>query len=55
MDAVTEIVPNTFPDLFWGYSVMWLCILFYLISLIRRVRVIESRVAEHQSKKSTPS
>lgn len=39
-----EIVPDTFPSLFWGYTVMWLCILFYLFTLVRRMGKIENKL-----------
>lgn len=36
-----ETVPDTFVDLFWGYSVIWLCVVLYLFSLIRRMQRLE--------------
>lgn len=47
-----EIVPDTFPSLFWGYTVMWLCILIYIVSLARRMSRIERELRE-QSKDSS--
>ncbi|MBN8548673.1 MAG: CcmD family protein [Deltaproteobacteria bacterium] len=36
-----EIVPNTFPSLFWGYSVIWVLLCLYVFSLARRMRNLE--------------
>lgn len=41
-----ETVPNTFADLFWGYTVMWLCILVYLFALVRRMSRIEKSLKD---------
>jgi CcmD family protein len=43
-----ETVPDTFLDLFWGYSVMWLCILGYLFSLIRRMGKVERSLSDSE-------
>ena len=37
----TEVVPNTFPALFWGYTVLWGILVVYLISLGVRLRRLE--------------
>ena len=41
-----ETVPDTFLDLFWGYTVMWLCILGYLFSLVRRMGKVERSLSD---------
>lgn len=43
METLTEVVPNTFPGLFWGYSVIWVLIALYIASLARRVRSLERK------------
>ena len=37
----TEIVPDTFPSLFWGYLAIWAILSVYLISLGLRVKKLE--------------
>lgn len=39
-----ETVPDTFSSLFWGYSVMWGCVLVYLVALVRRANRIERQL-----------
>ncbi len=36
-----ETTVDTFPSLFWGYSVIWALIVVYLISLGRRLSKLE--------------
>jgi CcmD family protein len=43
---IMETVPDTFLDLFWGYSVIWLCILGYLFSLVRRMGKVERSLSD---------
>jgi CcmD family protein len=40
MYQITE-VPNTFPDLFWGYTFIWLLLSLYILYLGVRVRRLE--------------
>lgn len=40
----TEIVPNTFPAMFWGYAAIWGLLAAYIISLGVRVRQLELRL-----------
>ena len=44
-----EIVPDTYIDLFWGYSVIWLCIVIYLFSIFRRLRRVEKELEDLKS------
>ncbi len=38
-----EVVPNTFPSLFWGYAVLWLMICIYLFVIDRKIsRALDS-------------
>lgn len=41
-----NIMPDTFPSLFIGYTVFWFLILLYVVSLRSRVRRLESALAE---------
>lgn len=36
-----ETVPNTFPSLFWGYTILWAVLCVYIFSLGRRLRKLE--------------
>ncbi|MDC0358964.1 CcmD family protein [Oligoflexia bacterium] len=36
-----ESVPNTFPSLFWAYTIVWCLIALYVFSLARRVSKLE--------------
>jgi CcmD family protein len=36
-----ETTPDTFPALFAGYAVIWICILLYLVRLEMRMRKLE--------------
>lgn len=38
-----ETVPDTFPSLFWGYSVIWMLLGGYIVSLGFRLRKIERK------------
>lgn len=42
----TEVVPNTFPALFQGYTVIWALIVVYAASLGVRLRRIERKLQE---------
>ena len=39
-----EVVPNTFPDLFWGYTAIWLVLGVYIISLGIRLSRAERKI-----------
>lgn len=41
-----EVVPNTFPSLFWGYSAIWVLLCLYIFTLGRRVRRLEKTPTE---------
>ena len=45
----TEIVPNTFPSLFAGYTVIWALLALYIVSLGFRLSKIEKRIREENS------
>ncbi len=45
-----DVVPDTFPSLFWGYTVLWGCILVYIVSLSRRMSRIERDLEENTKK-----
>jgi CcmD family protein len=32
---------DTFPGLFWGYTIIWLLVVLYVLSLGRRMRRLE--------------
>lgn len=38
-------VPNTFPHLFWGYTVIWVLLCVYIVSLGFRVSKLEKKTA----------
>lgn len=42
-------VPNTFPSLFLGYSVIWGIVVVYLFSLVRRLGKLEKRLSQTSS------
>lgn len=44
-----EIVPNTFPALFWGYSAIIGIIVLYVVSIGLRISRIEKRVKNSKS------
>lgn len=41
-----DAVPNTFPSLFWGYTVIWLVLAAYLFSMLRRLSRLEKSLQE---------
>lgn len=43
-----EIVPNTFPALFWGYTAIVAIVVLYVVSLGFRISRIEKRANEHK-------
>lgn len=45
-----EIVPNTFPALFWGYTAIIAIVVLYVVSLGFRISRIEKKSCEHKSK-----
>lgn len=48
-----ETVPNTFPSLFTGYSVLWGLLSLYIVSLgIRVARLERGRKEDDRSKRS---
>jgi len=48
-----EAVPNTFPDLFLGYSVLWGCIVCYLVSVFRAQSRNRARLEELEKRLSS--
>lgn len=47
-----EFVPNTFPDLFFAYSAVWIIIALYLWSVGRRLAVLERRIQESSEERT---
>jgi CcmD family protein len=45
-----ETVPNTFPALFQGYSVVWGLLVVYIVSLGVRLKRVEKRLQEHTAR-----
>lgn len=43
-----EQIPDTFPDLFWGYSIIWGLLVVYIISLGRRLSRIENTSSDRK-------
>jgi CcmD family protein len=41
-----ETIPDTFPSLFGGYTVLWLILGCYIFTLIRRVAKLEKLAEE---------
>lgn len=37
-------MPDTYPDLFWGYTAIWVMLIAYVFYLARRVRKLESKL-----------
>lgn len=46
--AVTNTVPNTFESLFWGYSILWLLILFFVWRMFRKVSELEKEISNNK-------
>lgn len=44
-----EPMPDTYPSLFWGYTVIWTIFACYIYSLIRRVAKLEKMSEKNQS------
>lgn len=44
-----ETTPDTFPSLFWGYTVIWGILGFYIFSLLKRVGNLEKAAEEKSS------
>lgn len=40
------MTPDTFPDLFWSYTVVWLMLGLYIVSLGFRVRRLEKELTK---------
>jgi len=45
-----EQVPDTFPSLFVGYTVIWVIVFFYVWSLSRRISRVERELKSKSSK-----
>lgn len=43
-----ETVPNTFPSLFWGYTVIWVLVVAYVWTLGQRLKKLEARQPEEK-------
>lgn len=41
-----EAVPNTFPHLFVGYSILFGCLVAYVLFLLKKASSLERRVNE---------
>ncbi|MCB0310886.1 MAG: CcmD family protein [Bdellovibrionales bacterium] len=41
-----EQVPNTFSSLFWGYTVIWLILGGYILSLGKRLTRLEKQLSQ---------
>lgn len=41
-----ETVPDTFPSLFAGYTVLWALVVIYVLTLARRVKRIERLMSQ---------
>ena len=41
METAATTVPNTFPALFWAYSVLWALFVIYFVALGRRLSKLE--------------
>lgn len=39
-----EQVPNTFPSLFWGYTVLWAILAVYILFIGMKLRSLERRM-----------
>ena len=44
-----EQVPNTFPDLFWGYTAIWMIVSIYVLWLGCRVGRAEKKLKDLNS------
>jgi len=44
-----ENVPNTFPDLFVGYAVLWSVIAFYVWSLGLRLKALQRALEDKKN------
>ncbi len=42
-----EHVPDTFPWMFYGYLAIWGVFVFFLFSMLRRLRAIERTLPRH--------
>ncbi len=40
------MTPDTFPSLFWSYTVVWVLLGLYIVSLGRRLRKIEHKITK---------
>lgn len=47
-----EQVPDTFPHLFLGYSIIFGLLMVYVIFLSKRASALEKKVAELESKRT---
>lgn len=45
-----ETVRNTFPDLFWGYTAIWILLGLYIVYLGFRLARLEKRVRDNGGK-----
>ncbi len=46
----TEVVPNSFPSLFWGYTAIWVLLWAYLLNLGHKIRKLEANRDQQQPK-----
>lgn len=44
-----EVVPNTFPALFWGYTAIIAIVVLYVVSLGLRVSRVEKKLKANKS------
>ena len=42
------MVPDTFPALFYGYSVVWLLMLVYVLLMARRLSKVEQKLSSQE-------
>lgn len=40
------MTPDTYPSLFWSYTVVWVLLGLYIVSLGMRLRKVEDRTAK---------
>lgn len=44
-----EQTPDTFPALFWGYTVIWALLVTYIVTLSRRLTNLEKKLNDHKN------
>lgn len=45
-----DTVPNTFPDLFWAYTIIWILLSVYILYLGCKLSKLEKKFKDNDNK-----